>query len=80
MDWAYEKEWRIFDFPSGTSAELFEDRPFQQEELAAIYLGYRISDNDRKQVVEAVSSWTERVEIFQMGLEPNRYQLSTMPF
>jgi hypothetical protein len=47
-DWAYEKEWRLVG--GWDKAKSVEDVPFNLEEITAVYLGCRASENDVREI------------------------------
>ena len=48
IDWAYEREWRVW-FGRGRSKKiLYEDLAFDPEELEAVYFGCRMMAEDRR--------------------------------
>lgn len=56
-DWAYENEWRIVTFKRPDDSGHFTDYPFNPEDLAGIYLGPLISDNDRSELLRLLDSF-----------------------
>jgi hypothetical protein len=45
-DWAYEKEWRVW-LPGIAPTKQILDINYKREELVAVYLGCRMSDDNR---------------------------------
>jgi Protein of unknown function (DUF2971) len=76
--WAYENEWRILD-KRPSDKEPFLYRAFHPQELVAVYLGCRISPEDRKRMIGIVGSWESRVSLFQMRDERIRFDLTAEP-
>jgi hypothetical protein len=52
-EWSYEKEWRLAGFRD--KAKLTEDFGFSPEELSGVYLGCRMSDADKKEIIGIVA-------------------------
>jgi hypothetical protein len=61
-DWAYEREWRVIGGWNRSTA--YEDIAFHDAELTAIYLGCRISAEDREELVAIIRQAYPRAEIF----------------
>jgi hypothetical protein len=78
-DWAYENEWRILSKKQNGESELTSDRVFHACELAAVYLGCRMSPEDRDRIIGVVSNWETPVSLFQMRDERFRFELITEP-
>lgn len=72
-DWAHEKEWRVVSGLRDKTKQ-FEDIPFDPQELATVYLGCRMSDSDKDEIVGLVRNNFPHVEILQSA--PNRADLS----
>jgi hypothetical protein len=74
-DWCYEKEWRISitseDYPLG-EATYFEEPP---EVFGAIYLGCRISQGDKEQIMELANQSLPNMEIWQAVQGKKAYKI-----
>lgn len=70
-EWSYEKEWRIV-LPLGPGHPSY-NRMAQKPK--AVYLGAKISDNDKTKIIEI--SCKKNVPVFQMKLSSNGYSLSS---
>jgi hypothetical protein len=75
-DWFYEKEWRIFRTVSEVGPDRFIDLPFPPEELVAIYLGCRVSESSKEEIMAAARTFPAPVTFFQMMDEPKRFELT----
>ncbi|MGD9539829.1 DUF2971 domain-containing protein [Methylocystis sp.] len=78
-EWAYEEELRIVIpsyVPEGQS-EVF--MPYYATELAELYLGCRVSEGDRDEIVAAARALNKDVAIFQARTTPGAYALSFEP-
>src|SRR5436190_1212195 len=60
IDWSYEREWRVSAGRGRNDAVLFEDIPFNPQELEAVYFGCRMGYADRKVLVELVAARSGR--------------------
>jgi len=63
IDWAYEQEWRIVS-PPGTQNVSSGFFPFDPEELGAVYLGCKITEDDKKEIIETTSRKYPKAEIY----------------
>jgi DUF2971 family protein len=62
-DWSYEREWRIvlhFEDPSHPTRDI----RFSPEELAAVYLGCRMSHNNKEEIAAKIRHDYPRAKIF----------------
>ena len=73
--WAYEREWRVWYLgDKGASAD-FEDMPVRSEELAAIYLGCRVSRSTEDDVRALARTNFPSATIFKARKSPTKYAL-----
>jgi hypothetical protein len=73
VGWAYEKEWRLL-----FSAGIFDKpRCYPMGKPKALYLGAKISDNDRYNLINVTS--TKNIPLFQMELDQNQFKLASKP-
>ncbi len=56
-DWAYENEWRIVTFKRPNDSGHFTDYPFHAEDLAGLYLGPLIADDDRRDLLKLLAAF-----------------------
>ncbi|QHD50143.1 DUF2971 domain-containing protein [Vreelandella aquamarina] len=65
-DWAYEKEWRVhmplLNEPPGDGYTLINEHP---SVFGAVYLGCRMTDEDRGRILEAVEKHIPHAQAFQ---------------
>jgi hypothetical protein len=73
--WKAEKEWRVVSQARDYDRGLFEDTPFYPREISKMFLGCRISDEDRDDLIALVSGPFSHVEIFQAYQKPRNYGL-----
>lgn len=67
-DWEYEKEWRLMISPDKHRSRNKEDRgftPFHSSELHGVYLGYCMSEESRKSIVELCKSNFPQAKIYE---------------
>ena len=63
-DWSYEKEWRIV-LKRGDGRQNYEDISIHKDEIEAVYLGYKMCDNDKNEIVNLVNTMMQSVKVFQ---------------
>ncbi len=78
-DWSYEKEWRILRKASEIGPDRFIDLPFPPEELVAVYLGCRVSESSKEEIIAAAGTFSAPIAFFQMIDEPKRFELTPIP-
>jgi Protein of unknown function (DUF2971) len=78
-DWSYEKEWRILRKVSEVGPDRFIDLSFPPEELVAIYLGCRVSESSKEEIIAAARTFPAPLTFFQMKDEPKRFELTSIP-
>jgi hypothetical protein len=74
MDWAYEKEWRIVASmrDKGNNSEILA---FAPEEIGAIYLGCKMEDIDRQEIIEITTKKYSKAEIYQAAKHEKEFKL-----
>lgn len=79
VEWEYEKEYRLaipnFVAADGKSALL----EFWPSELVALYLGCRIVEADRQEVVQTARALNRKVEVYQAHVAPREFALVFYP-
>ena len=76
--WEYEKEWRIVATMRDKSKD-YELLRFPPEEIAAVYLGCRITDEYKKEIIEITNNKYENVEIYQARIHEREFTLAFDP-
>jgi hypothetical protein len=76
LDWDYEEEWRVLDEATIVGVELFSDRPFDPDELVAIYFGCRTTRESKDKIIEAARSLGKQISFFEMRDERIRFELT----
>lgn len=79
--WAYEHEWRLATYKRNVDAEaLFSDWPFHPLELAALYLGPRMPDNEAREFEKFLRYGFEHVRLYK-GIEDQKtLKIAFVPF
>jgi|ERR1700730_14215332 len=73
--WDYENEWRILDKKRPGEEGSSVLREFHPQELVSVYLGCRISAEDRNRIKDILVGWGTPVSLFRMREERVRYEL-----
>lgn len=76
LAWAHEKEWRILDFKGRNAEAEYDDGLFHQEELDAVILGCRMTDEDKNLFAEIVSSQYPEARVLQAQPKSDVFELS----
>jgi hypothetical protein len=64
--WKYEKEWRVFKRSRNTNRdELFEFFKFLPEEFDTIYLGCRMEDQEKENIMRCLNSNLSHVKVYK---------------
>ncbi len=74
MCWAYEKEWRIASTHRDKSKTI-EDLPFNKKELKAIYLGCKMSLENKKDIVELVKLKYPSMHVYEASKHSKKFAL-----
>lgn len=70
-DWAYEREWRMVSHKRPNDSGYFTDYPFHPDDLAAIYLGPLISDDDKSELLKRLVAFPQ-ARAFSVSLTHSR--------
>lgn len=77
--WSYEKEWRVFGFSKSLKYQGFDLYKFSPEEIGAVYLGCRMEEKLKFQILDLVAHKYPRCNIFQSKIREKEYGLDFMP-
>lgn len=66
--WEYEQEWRIFRMGHG-------EYSFEARELSGVILGALIHDDKKKIILDWISKYPTKINIYQANINNTRYQL-----
>jgi hypothetical protein len=72
--WTYEKEWRIVTSLRDKTQE-FEIIPCYPEEIGAVYLGCRMTDDDKREIIEIVHTKYQDTKILQATKHAREFAL-----
>ena len=73
-DWEYEKEWRVVTTMHDKSRD-YEILRFPPEEVAAVYLGCRITDECKREIIEIVKDKYPDAKIYQAHKHEREFSL-----
>lgn len=73
-DWGYEKEWRIVAGLRDKS-QPYEILPYAPEEVGSVYLGCKMNDDDKKEIIDIVKRKYPTAKIFQAEKHPSEFRL-----
>jgi DUF2971 family protein len=72
--WAYEKEWRIVT-TLRDKTQTYEIIPYAPEEVGAVYLGCKIAETDRDEIIEVTRRKYPKAKIFRADKHDREYEL-----
>jgi len=73
--WAYEREWRIVT-TLRDKAQAHEILPFAPEEVGAVYLGCKIDENDKNEIIAITRRKYPQAKIFQAEKHEREFALA----
>ena len=80
--WTYQKEWRCLRAsPDGARdiAPLVELNPILPQDVSAVYLGCRMSPDERAAILDLVASHLPHVRVFDARQSPTEFKLEFVP-
>jgi hypothetical protein len=72
--WSYEKEWRCITYREKEG--LYSDFNFFPEEIASIYLGCRMKEKDKEEILQLIHSGFSHSEVFEMMVDTSEYKIN----
>jgi DNA-directed RNA polymerase subunit F len=72
--WSYEREWRVVT-SLREKTKPYEIIPFAREEVGAVYLGCRMDEGDRNEIVDIVRSRYSDAKLFQAKNNAHNFSL-----
>ena len=73
LHWEYEEEWRLLEIAS--NEEDMEFRGFSPDELDGIYLGCRMSPEDKEVILNLLRNGFNHVKVFRASTNSKKYAL-----
>jgi hypothetical protein len=74
IDWQHESEWRVILLKQNPNAE-FDLRSISAEEIEAVYLGCRISDDDKKEIITIIKEKLQHVKVYNAMKNDSRFKI-----
>jgi len=74
LDWGYEKEWRVVLKAQNENND-FDYRSLFADELDSIYLGCRISDKDKRAIIDMVRTTRKNIKVFESRKNDLKFEL-----
>lgn len=74
IDWAYEKEWRIVS-SSRSRQQNSEIIPFAPEEIGGVYLGCRMANEDKEEILQITTQKYPTAEVYQASKHESEFKL-----
>lgn len=72
--WEYEKEWRVL-WRLSDHAKKYDIIPFAEKEVGAVYLGCRMTEADKAEIMGIVSQKYPWASVYQAGIERGEFSL-----
>jgi hypothetical protein len=79
VEWAHEREWRIYSGTGRNAEALYEDLPFHPLELEAVIFGCRMPNEDRIGFSNLTRQRYPHAELYQMTQSARNFQLELAP-
>jgi len=73
--WSYEKEWRIVQFLDKQDEKLHDFRPILPEEIDGVYLGCRIKESIKEEILSLVPGKLKHIKVFESNKNADRFAL-----
>lgn len=74
-EWAYEKEWRLSIFREENEPDGFGYLQYRKEVFGAIYLGLKMSHEDKRDIINLIERHLPQLEIWDAVIIKNQYKL-----
>jgi hypothetical protein len=74
--WEHEKEWRVLTTSRGQESQAYDDYRFNPREISKVYLGCRMSEEDRQDILHFLTGPFGHVEAYQAKQNPIMYRLN----
>ncbi len=75
IDWAYEKEWRIWSGRGRSKEAIYEDVAFDPEELEAVYFGCQMTAEYRRDFTALIADRYPHAKMVQAQKAKNEFRL-----
>jgi hypothetical protein len=79
IEWAHEREWRIFSGDGRDANAPHEDIPFHQLELEGVIFGCRMSAQDRADLSRLIEQRYPQTEILEVERDARNFRLAIVP-
>jgi Protein of unknown function (DUF2971) len=79
IEWAHEREWRIYSGDGRDANAQYEDIAFHQRELEAVIFGCRMPTEDRNAFSELIGESYPGAEILQVQRDERDFRLNIVP-
>lgn len=76
IHWEYEQEWRILKTPEEGGPGFYS---FPPELLTGLILGALIPENDRTKILNWISAYPSKINVYQAKISRTKYQLDIEP-
>lgn len=74
IDWQHESEWRVFLLRQNPDAE-FDLRGISAEEIEAVYLGCKMSDENKKAIITIIKEKLQHVKVYNAIKNDSQFKI-----
>ena len=75
IEWEHEQEWRVITERRQYENQGYEDSPFDPQEISTAFLGCKMSDEDKKDILNLLTGPFDHVEAYEARQHPVKYKL-----
>ncbi|MDP8259125.1 MAG: DUF2971 domain-containing protein [Candidatus Aadella gelida] len=81
IHWNYEQEWRAINFVKSEEdiGKGYKDSNIVPEEIDSIYLGCKMSEADKKEIIALAKGKSKNIRVFESKKHPQRFALEFTP-
>lgn len=74
IDWKHESEWRVILLKQNLNAE-FDLRGISAEEIEAVYLGCKMSDENKKKIITIIKEKLQHVKVYNAMKNDSQFKI-----
>jgi hypothetical protein len=74
--WSVENEWRIVSTKRVFDSGMYEDVPFSPQEIDAVYLGCKILDGDKEDILRYIEEGFSHVSVYQAYMDDDNRRIT----
>lgn len=78
LGWSHEREWRIYSGDGRARGAAFEDVPFAPDELEAVYLGCRMSEEEQSELCRLLAKGYRNTAVYKMAMREKEFAIEAI--